>query len=304
MKLKFLFFIIIPINIYAQDNTEVLQTYFSEVQAGSYEPVPQSILNEEAQANELLTALVTYQSDSNAVIRTRAYNISKRIGQDHTEIAIRQAAINQQIKALDDKDAGIMVKAIHALTGFKNTDFTHNQQLRIINRLNADMTHLAQYARLVGYMPNEAAIEPLRQVQFQTTDGWESFNLNLALARSGDEQATAAVLNKIQNAQINDDFVYDIVPGLVYSRSMEVFKFLETIIFSDVANCNSANPDSNANILCGYRIMEYVAPAIENFPLPIDEYGELIVDDYEAALTTLRAWLLQSPDYQLVKDRY
>ncbi|WP_375579088.1 hypothetical protein ABWH96_19050 [Marivirga tractuosa] len=304
MKLKFLFFIIIPINIYAQDNTALLQTYFSEVQAGSYAPVPQSILNEEAQANELLTALVTYQNDSNEVIRTRAYNISKRIGQNHLEIAIRQQAINQQIKALDGKDAGIMVKAINALAGFQNTDFNFNQQLKIINRLKADMPHLAQYVRLVGYMPNEAAVEALQQVQLQVTDGWESFNLNLALARRGDEQATTTVLNKIQNAQINDAFVYDIVPVLVYTRSIEIFDFLEELIFSDEADCSSANPDSNANILCGYRIMEYVAPAIENFPLPTDEYGELEVDDYETALVTLREWLIQNPDYQLVKDTY
>ena len=201
-------------------------------------------------------------------------------------------------------DAGIMLKAFNALTGFQNTDFTNNQQLRIINRLKADMPHLSQYARLVGYIPNEAAIESLQQVQLQVTDGWESFNLNLALARRGDEQATTAVLNKIQNAQINDGFVYDIVPVLVYSRSAEIFDFLEELIFSDEANCSSANPDSNANILCGYRIMEYVAPAIENFPLPTDEYGELEVDDYETALVRLREWLIQNPDFQLVNDRY
>ena len=274
------------------------------VREGSFEPVPQSILSETNQVEVLLNTLKTYQIDSNTIVRTRAYNISKRIGQDHPEIAIRQQAINQHIKALDDKDAGIMVKAINALTGFKNTDFTNNQQLRIINRLKADMPHLEKYARLVGYMPNEAAIERLKQVQLQVTDGWESFNLNLALARRGDEQATTAVLNKIQNAQINDAFVYDIVPGLVYTRSIEIFDFLEELIFSDEANCSSANPDSNANILCGYRIMEYVAPAIENFPLPTDEYGELEVDDYETALVRLREWLIQNTDYQLVSDRY
>jgi hypothetical protein len=299
----FLFLFTIQSSI-AQSNLDQLNSYMQEVRDGSYDPVPQSILKEEAQTNELLTALVTYQNDSNAVIRTRAYNISKRIGQNHPEIAIRQQAINQQIKALEDKDTGIMVKAINALTGFKNTDFTNNQQLRIINRLKADMPHLEKYARLVGYMPNEVAIEPLKQVQLQVTDGWESFNLNLALARRGDEQATTAVLNKIQNAQINDAFVYDIVPVLVYTRSIDIFDFLEGLIFSDEANCSSANPDSNANILCGYRIMEYIAPALENFPLPIDEYGELEVDDYETALVRLREWLIQNPDYQLVNDNY
>ncbi|MGM0582761.1 MAG: hypothetical protein ACQETL_18950 [Bacteroidota bacterium] len=298
------FFLINVILVNGQIPTDQLSNYIQAVKKGNYQPVPQSILSASDDYDTLLKALLSYQNDSTVLVRTRVYNISKRIGQKASSIEIRQQAINQQIKALDDKDAGIMVKAINALTGFKNTDFTNNQQLRIIKGLKADMPHLAQYARLVGYMPNEAAVERLKQVQLQVTDGWDSFNLNLALARRGDEQATTAVLNKIQNAQINDAFVYDIVPVLVYSRSKAIFDFMEELIFSDEANCSSANPDSNTNILCGYRIMEYVAPAIENFPLPTDEYGELEVDDYETALVTLREWLIQNPDYQLVNDTY
>src|SRR5690554_6564262 len=94
----FFFFLFCTIQLtLAQSSLEQLNTYMQSVREGSYVPVPQSILNEKAQANELLTALVTYQNDSNAVIRTRAYNISKRIGQNHSVIAVRQAAISQQI---------------------------------------------------------------------------------------------------------------------------------------------------------------------------------------------------------------
>ncbi len=197
-----------------------------------------------------------------------------------------------------------MIKAINALTGFKNTDFTNNQQLRIINRLKADMLHLEPYARLVGYMPKEAALAPLQQVLAQTTNGWARFNIQLALARRGDVAATEAIVNKMNTATIDDGFVYDVVPELVYSRSMEVFKFLEKIIFSEEANCSSSNPDSNTKILCGYRVMEYLAPAIVDYPLATDAYGELLTNDYEQALLDLRAWLTVNPIYALELDTY
>jgi len=36
--------------------------------------------------------------------------------------------------------------------------------------------------------------------------------------------------------------------------------------------------------------MEYLAPVIEGYPLPVDEFGDLEVDDYEQALKDLRKW--------------
>ncbi|GAB3337206.1 hypothetical protein GCM10027429_21390 [Marivirga atlantica] len=288
----------------AQNVIQELQDYIQSVREGSFAPVPQSLLSETEQAEELLNALKTYQADSNSVIRTRAYNIGKRLGQGHPVQAIRQQAINQQIKALADADIGLRVKAINALTGFKNTDFTSNQEQRIINGLNAAMPHLEKYAMLVGYMNNDAAIAPLKQVEQQISSGWTKFNIQLALARRGDKQATTAVLNKMKTATINDDFIYDLSPLLVYTRNKEVFKFLEDIIFSEEANCNSANPNRSVDILCGYRLLEYMAPAIEGSPLTVDEYGELEVTNYEQALQDFRDWLLQNPNYSLVENTY
>jgi hypothetical protein len=160
------------------------------------------------------------------------------------------------------------------------------------------------YARLVGFLPSEEGIAPLKQVLSQTTDGWERFNLQLARPRKGDTEATNAIINKMNPAPVNDGFVYDVVPVLVYSRSEEVFKFLEKIIFSEEANCSSANPDSNAKILCGYRVMEYLAPAIVDYPLATDKYGELLTNDYEQALTEVRGWFKANLDYELVQDTY
>jgi len=57
------------------------------------------------------------------------------------------------------------------------------------------------------------------------------------------------------------------------------------------ATCLFANADSEENILFGYRVLEYIAPIMIDFPLPVDEFGELEINDYEAGLSEVRQWM-------------
>jgi len=50
--------------------------------------------------------------------------------------------------------------------------------------------------------------------------------------------------------------------------------------------------------------MEAIAPAIKNFPIATDEFGELMVDDYKQALQDLRIWLEENETYALNKEIY
>jgi hypothetical protein len=119
----------------------------------------------------------------------------------------------------------------------------------------------------------------------------------------GDKQNIQFITERLTQASVNDDFVYEVVPDLIYTRQPEIFEYLEQIILSNAQNCSSANPDAETNILCGYRVMEYLAPVIEDFPLPTDEYGELMVDDYPEALEELRNWLVDQ-DYAIDTDTF
>jgi len=50
--------------------------------------------------------------------------------------------------------------------------------------------------------------------------------------------------------------------------------------------------------------MEAIAPAIKNFPIATDEFGELMVDDYKQALQDLRKWFRQNDEYALKSEVY
>ena len=128
-------------------------------------------------------------------------------------------------------------------------------------------------------------------------DQWAA---QLALARLGDPEALATVLTRVKQEPVNDDVVYELLPDLVYTRQKAALDYLVTIIQSDEKNCQSADPEAEQSILCGYRVLELLPPVIQNFPLTVDESGDLAVSDYPSALQQAREWLKENDDYQIV----
>ena len=77
------------------------------------------------------------------------------------------------------------------------------------------------------------------------------------------------------------------------------------VVLSNEPTCLSADADSEENIFCGYRVLEYIAPVMIEFPLPVDEFGELEIDDYEAGLAEVQEWMSENDgDYELVMGSY
>ncbi len=281
-----------------------LTTYLESVRQGSYASVPSAVLNDTARASELLQTLSAYQNDTLTVVRSRAYNIVQRIGLRSNDPAVRQAATDQLAQGIADADAGVSGNASQALTYFRRADFTPATQARLVDRLQISTPHLDQVARLVGFVQplgSEAALQRLLAEKVNPSTRWA---IRLALARLGDATATDYILNKLAAAPVNDALVYDIVPGLVYTRQPAVFDYLKTLIMSDERRCQSADPDSGQNIRCGYRVMEAVAPALKGFPIAVDAYGELLTDDYEQALQQVRAWWNEQQGYPMKMDQY
>ncbi len=304
-KIKYLSIIIlISHSIHSQPSLRTLQSYMTEVRSNSTLPVPQAVLTDTENASQLITTLVPYFADTLNSIRSKAYNITKRIAQKSSNAEVRTAAITSLIKAIRDKDTGISGNASEAITGFSKTDFTQAHKDSIANLIDLRTAHLDQVLKLAGYLDLTSQQAKITGIVHASTFFQNKWAARLALARMGNTEAITHINTKIANAPVNDDMIYDVVPDLVYTRQKEIFRYLEQIINSDKADCQSANPDSNQKILCGYRVMEYIAPAIHNFPVKTDETGDLVTKDYANALTTVRSWLTQNPGYTISRDSY
>ena len=275
----------------------------SEVRKGSYKPVPGEILNTKNE-KQLFKTLEPYAADSTDLIRSKAYYIYQKVGQKSASESVKTLAINQLIIGLSDRNAGLIGNVIDYLSGFSKADFDAGQKAAIASYIRPETPHLDQLLMLAGYIDLINHKNKITDIISSDQDFKYKWAARLALARMGDEAAVAYLTNKLRTAPVSDDFVYDFVPDLIYTRQPDIYQFLETIIMSDEKNCLSANPDSNAKILCGYRVMEYIGSTIENFPLPVDEFGELEVDDYEVALRQLRTWFATNDSYTILDDTY
>ena len=126
----------------------------------------------------------------------------------------------------------------------------------------------------------------------------------LALARMGDNYALEDVLKRIRKLPVNDDVVYQVFPDLVYTRQRATFDVLLQALNSDETNCESANAEVERKIPCAYRVMEMLAPAIQSYPLKVDESGDIDTNDYTEALKTVRDWFRANGNYIIRTDSY
>lgn len=287
----------------AQSGANDLRSYMEEVRKGSYKAVPQELMDNQNE-DEMIATLQPYLSDSVERIRAKAYYVIKRTGQKSTSPDVRQTAVSILVQGINDQNSGISGNASEALTSFRKEDFSDEDKAAIGQLLRIETPHLDQVLKLAGYLGTDSFKPNMNQIIGSNAPFKFKWAARVAMARMGDAAAIDYIMGKLNAAPVNDALIYDIVPDLVYTRQMEIFKYLEQIINSDEPACQSADPDSNENILCGYRVMEYIAPAIESYPLPVDEFGYLEIDDYEAGLKEVRVWLMNNPDYTIRKDEF
>ena len=127
------------------------------------------------------------------------------------------------------------------------------------------------------------------------------WSTHLALARLGETNAINYIVQRTRKLGVNDDVVYELFPGLVYTRQPQAFEYMVEVIKSDNKSCNSADPENSEPINCAYRILEFLAPVVNGFPLEIDASGDIKTKDYAVALQQAREWFIVNPQYQIIK---
>jgi len=288
----------------AQKSVQDLNAYFAALRNNPTLPLPKSVLDDGQNEAVLITALVPYLGDTLEAIRGKAYNAISSIGQKSTDVSVRQSAVTFLAQGIKDKSTGIGGSAGETLTNFNREDFISSTRKLVGDAVDIQTPHVGQVVKLVGYLKLTEytnKIVALTKAKASSKVKWAS---RLALARMGNEEAIEYVLTKMGTASVNDDFIYDIAPDLIYTRQRKLFNYLVSIVNSDTYLCESADPDSGQKILCAYRVMEYVASVIENNPLKVDNWGTLNENNYQQALQDLRKWLLQNPNYKIKDNGY
>jgi hypothetical protein len=298
----FLLCLLVSSNLVAQQKG--LENYFTQVRAGKY-PAITTELTKPENAQVIVNTLPKYLADSVATIRLRAASLARTIGTASKISTVRSKAIQQLIFSAKDKDSGNAGAALISLTEFKKNDFSKVDQDTLYAIFKRKPVHLNTLIRLMGYLEIQSSKNDLYNLSqdggLPRKDRWAAM---LALARMSDQQATDDVLNRIKRMPVGDAVVYEVFPDLIYTRRPEAISYLVEALNSDAKNCESANSDNPERIPCAYRIMEMLAPVIENYPLKQNASGDIETTDYPAALQKVRDWMKVNKGYKILRDGY
>lgn len=252
----------------------------------------------------LTKQLTVYINDTSSLVVEESYDIMYHAGISSANLSERQMAMEFVAKGLDG-DMRIVSKNISHLEGFLPADVNGVTQKILETRL--DDWESAYYSR-VAKLSARLGIGRLqirnRQFLDKKADVELKWDMHLALARLGEQTDIDFVVRKASAIpyDYSEDLMTMIVPQLIYTRQKPAIDVCVEMLQADKCKCASANPTVDVKILCGYRIMEMLAPVIRNFPYKVSKSGMIEADDYEEALSTIREWFQAHPDYSIIAE--
>lgn len=293
----FLFFIIIIfnsiINVFAQ-STNDLKTIINELVSGNsvYNKITAYIYDNTA--SQIIIESQAYEYHDDPRVRRLVYkNICKAVKKE-TGIKTRQKGVFILVdKGLFDSDAGNIYRVINYLDELPEAYFDGKTKNRLATLILKHPPHFSKLIRLIGKV-NVVQLLAYLEVNLQNDKeltASEIWNVNLVLARWGDEVKAEYCVESVKRLGLSDEIVFRLVPDLIYTQQRVVFNYLFDVILKDELNCSSTDPDNEIEINCAYRLLEYISPHISDFPLRLTPSGELDVEDYEEALFKVRAWI-------------
>ena len=258
-------------------------------------------------AQAMINAFIPYTTDSLENVRSLAYNAVAVSGQKSKTLAIRQQAVAVLTNGCTDKEASMRKNIAGQLENFLKADFSNDSKQKLVALLKMEETYFSNTVKLIGFLELKEQIPTLKgmldggMVKNRTLQ-WD---IHLTLARLQVAEEINYCVDFIRKTGLNDKVIYNLFPDLVYIHSKEATDYMIEVLNKDSKDCFSPNPDNPVKISCAYRVMEYLAPMVKDFPLKTDKDGELDVDNYEESLQICRRWFQQHvSDYELDRDKF
>ena len=253
-------------------------------------------------SENLLRALKPYYTDTVTFIRTQAYYLTYRKGMEQQDDA--QPVVVRLAKGLYDTDSSLRGGIIGYLQAFPLSAFNEeSKELIAANLSNPNSPHYDELMLLAGFV-GTGSHELLRLSTNTDLSVRQKWNVSLALARLGSEDALQYCVEKVKKASVSSELVAYLLPDLVYICQKAALDYCVELLYSDEKLCRTANPNLSESILCAYPVIELIAPAIVNFPIPVDPRIGIETDNYEKMLQTVRQWFKEHPDYKIKKDSF
>lgn len=287
----------------AQSPNATLKSHFKAIAKNQSSFLTKDQMTSLYTAKEVITTLEKYLKEEKKAVQGEAVRLLARVGSNHENTESRQKAVFLLLTKVPGASSILAEKIAKGLQKFKTEDFSEVAIEQLLTVIYDKPPHLGKFIELAGFLQLNEPLEEIK-VQFKDDKNLRK-SVGMALVRSGNEQKMESLMTTLKEQKINDDFIYGAVPLLVYARQKGTTDFLFDIIMSDEKNCTPNGPDVGGKILCAYRVMEELAPYVEDFPVQVGASGDLDTDDYKKTLKDVRTWIgAHRGDYHLKTEVY
>ncbi|NUN99244.1 MAG: hypothetical protein HUU01_01375 [Saprospiraceae bacterium] len=220
-----------------------------------------------------------------------------------TLLPAQSVEIHRMLDSIATASSADQYAIVCKLTRYRVWDFDPAAREKVGSQLRPDRFYLREWVLLAGFLGLEEQLRLLLEEKELSKTLRQT--IYFALVRCGDEPQLQQLMRKIRTIPVDDEFVYRLVPLLIYTRRKEVTDYLLELLQKEDRNCTPADAETPGVINCAYRILEYLAPAIRDFPLKLEASGNLATDNYVKALQLVRAWIAERKDhYDLNRTTY
>lgn len=288
----------------AQSLDEHITQYFLSVRQGG-SGTPPGVLYDSVLAGETLNKLEPYTRDDTITsVRLRACEISTFLSAGSGIPTLREKGVDILFSANGKGDTETTGVILEMLKTFLSDDYGEAAKDQVRIAIKSEGPYLAEWMRMAAFLNLVDVIQDIRPYSQPGNRRDIRWSALVSLARLGDASAASELMTRVQKLPVNDDFVYGIIPDLMFTRQPEPIQYAVKILSDNARLCLSPNPENETPIPCGYRVMEQLAPVIEGFPLKVDASGDLITEDYVNALDIARKWLKENHPYKIRRDTY
>ncbi len=213
-------------------------------------------------------------------------------------------SLNQRLEAVLAGEKVNADREFSALTRAKAEEFDETSKSLLLQIVASEnIINQADYILLAGFLYGEELLPFVPETARKSAAVRRA--INLAKVRAGNEDRTANLLKNVKKIPLDDEFTYTVVPMLIYTRQRAVLDYLLELVMISNSNCTPGDAETSGQIDCGYRLIEHLAVAIAEFPVAVDEDGDLLDNDYAAALIKVREWItLNKPYYTILTNTY
>ncbi len=228
----------------------------------------------------------------------------KKFADANSRKALKGEVVNFLLVSARSKYSSVSSKSFSFLKGIPAQNFDSRAIDSVASLISKNSRLYSEAVLVAGHINNTTFIDVIKSKfpnsrSFTKQERWQTYKV---LARLGDADALNFCVNRLKSLPASDQVVDVLYRDLVYIHRKEAVDVLVAALFSEEPLCSSPNPNSDSKIVCGYRVMELLAPVVEGFPLKTLPSGDLDVKDYKKALVEVREWFKKvGSNYSLVK---